>query len=183
MDDSNELVERTHSYKYFIAQKTAQKDQIFLKKIEYEWRRLKGHNRDEWPYSDAEKNLTRVNNGWLLSGETKFQLHFFGNPLELWTEEEALPKYGIQVKPWRKGSSGVKELSDFVMSQVVSLKINIIFNLKIDFKINSIKLKSFDESQIVSDQVNGTFNALNDSNVYTSFRIRSYENPTNLVPF
>ena len=46
--------------------------------------------------------------------------------------------------------------------------------------INFPILQDFDESQYFNNK-NSKFNALNDSNVYSSFRFRSHDNPTNIV--
>ncbi len=43
-----------------------------------------------------------------------------------------------------------------------------------------MKLKDFDETKYVKGKMS-SFNALNERNVYSSFRFRSYEEPTNII--
>ena len=82
---------------------------------------------DKWPYINDENKLVRIDNGWLLNGETEVQFHFYDKPLQMWTDDEhettATTKktpYSIIIKPFRKnGTSGLIELTDFVYNRSV----------------------------------------------------------------
>lgn len=151
-------------YKYFIAQKTSQTDKVFLKQVENGRRKVVVDLdsivliKDKWPYyENDEKKPARVDLGWLLKDENEIQFHFYDNPLQLWNVDETEKKqYIIEIKPM-KAANGLIELNDYTLSHL-----------------------DFDESQYFNNK-NSKFNALNDSNVYSSFRFRSHENPTNIV--
>jgi len=118
-------------YKYFIAQKTSQKDQLFIKQVENSWRALVIDTtaivliNDKWPYyeNDGQKP-GRIDQGWLLNGENEIQLHFYDNPLQLWNvAEEDMKQYAIEIKPM-KAANGLIELKDYTINHVV-IRINL----------------------------------------------------------
>lgn len=151
-------------YKYFIAQKTSQKDKHHLKLVEFTQRKLYLDTNaiiltdDKWPYYDNNSlKPGRVDQGWLLNEENEIQFHFFDSPLQLWNAKENDKRnFTIEIKPM-KAANGLIELKDY-----------------------SLQHLDFDESQYINGK-STKFNALNHSNVYSSFRFRSYEQPTNIV--
>lgn len=159
-----QLVDEQVQYKYFIAQKMSnQKDtRVFLKQVEYNPRQLELANSnllsheviDKWPLFDQENRQSRIDHGWLLSGENEFRFHFFNNPLQLWHVDSKNLCYDIT--PW-KANYGLHELKDF-----------------------NTYSADFDEHQIVNDK-RTKFNAFNLPNVYSSYRIRTHEIPSDLL--
>lgn len=151
-------------YKYFIAQKTSKNNKIFLKKVENSKRKLTVDLNgiilinDKWPhYENDDQKPGRIDLGWLLKGENEIQFHFYDNPLQLWNEDEENKKnYFIEIKPM-KAANGLIELKDYTLNHL-----------------------DFDESHYLNNKMS-KFNALNNSNVYSSYRFRSHENPTNIV--
>jgi hypothetical protein len=162
-------------YKYFIAQPAGgpnnQPGRMFIKQVEYSYRNieLKEHTtnsfdeeiyiNDKWPQADKDGNLCRIDDGWLLSGQHELQFHFYSEPLQLFLPElkSEKPLY-FEIIPWRAGA-GLQQLDNY-----------------------TIKSADFDENQIVYDQPrNNVFNALNNTSIYSTFRIRTYEKPNNLV--
>lgn len=165
VNDPSELSElESIHYKYFIAQKTSQKDKMFLKQIEFGWRKFTIDSNaillinDKWPYYDEDvEKPVRVDQGWLLKEENEIQFHFYDNPLQLWNVDESkLKNYAIEIKPM-KAANGLIELKDYTLSHL-----------------------DFDETQYIKGKMT-KFNALNSPNVYSSFRFRSHEKPTNII--
>lgn len=128
--------------------------QIFLKQIEYNFRELakpqslidnptgpfdKIEINDKWPLviekssqqdtaatatTTPNAKLNRIDNGWLLEGENEFQFHFFNNPIQLWSQGVSNAKnLCVNIVPWI-ASSGLYELKDYAISQVVIKHLN-----------------------------------------------------------
>lgn len=163
VDDASEMNEEIH-YKYFVAQKTSNKDKMFLKLVENRWRKLSIDTsgimlvNDKWPYYEEDGSKpVRIDQGWLLKDENEIQFHFYDNPLQLWNDDDENKKqYAIEIKPMKK-ANGLIEFKDYTLNHM-----------------------DFDESHYVIGKMT-KFNALNNSKVYSSFRFRSYEQPTNIV--
>lgn len=157
-------------YKYFVGQKTidmAQSEKLFLKQVEYNWRKLENtmmnpsieqikpviQTIDNWPLFNEEDNKKRIDHGWLINNENEFRFHFYGNPCQLWLTTN--PVY-IEIIPWTT-SSGLRQLQDYCVSNV-----------------------NFNEVKMVENEKT-SFNAFNHSDVYTTFRMRTFEKPSNLL--
>lgn len=129
----------TQNYKYFFAQKTyLGKDKVFLKQVEYAWRKIPIYEtgssdydessielNDKWPGGEAVldgavKLNNRVDFGWLSNGENEFQFHFYSNPIQLWTPMLEQKNYWIDIKPWRT-LNGLYELKDYVLNYLVTI--------------------------------------------------------------
>lgn len=115
------------NYKYFIAQKTSQKDKVFLKQVENSWRTLNVDPtaivliNDKWPYYENDgQRPARIDQGWLLKDENEIRLHFYDNPLQLWNVEDVDKKaYAYEIKPM-KAANGLIELTDYTISHLVN---------------------------------------------------------------
>lgn len=125
--DESQLNEESLTYKYFIAQKTTDKKRLFLKHVEHVLRKLTLNSNlvvcsDKWPFVNEENKLVRVDSGWLQSGENEIQFHFFDAPLQLWNAEsdEKRNSYGVVIRPLRKTSNGLVELTDYAINRSVS---------------------------------------------------------------
>ena len=125
--DESQLADDSLTYKYFIAQKTSDK-RVFLKQVEHVLRKLNLSSNlvicsDKWPFVNEENKVVRVDSGWLLSGENEIQFHFFDAPLQLWNDDSEGKKrtYAVIIKPMRKTTTGLAELTDYAFNRSVSL--------------------------------------------------------------
>jgi len=145
------------NYKYFIGQKCLDKTKarMFLKQIEYTWRKLKLNStskiltpsnsassqpstkiieiNDKWGVHLDEEGVTvqtRTDSGWLLENENEIQFHFFRSPMQLWSCNLSQKPLDIKIIPF-KTNNGLNELKDFAFNRVVIIfsfeKINISF--------------------------------------------------------
>ena len=132
------------NYKYFIGQKCIDntKSRMFLKQVEYTWRKLNLNAlpsspltvasssgskiveiNDKWGIQVDEEGATiqiRTDNGWLLDNENEIQFHFFRSPIQLWSCNLSQKPLDIKIIPF-KTNNGLAEMKDFAFNRVVSL--------------------------------------------------------------
>jgi hypothetical protein len=135
------------NYKYFIGQKCLDKtkSRMFLKQIEYTWRKLKLNStelnhlpsstplliqsstkktieiNDKWGVQVDEEGATvqiRTDSGWLLDNENEIQFHFFRSPMQIWSCNLSQKPLDIKIIPFRT-NNGLDELKDFAFNRVV----------------------------------------------------------------
>lgn len=167
-------------YKYFVAQRTndiTQGERFFLKQVEYNWRTLSKRGldskmqstnninimktNDQWPLYDDEDKKKRIDHGWLLNNENEFQFHFYASPCQLWLSSKPV---SIEIIPWTT-LSGLNQLKDFYSTQM-------------DFTENEIS----DLNKMKGDKTEkNPLNAFNNPDVYSSYRIRTFEKPSTLL--
>jgi glycerophosphocholine phosphodiesterase GPCPD1 len=185
--DSNEFTsmasDKPIHYKYFIGQKCIDKtkSRMFLKQVEYTWRKLNLNGssatittpsptsltassilieiNDKWGVLSTDENNNshvRIDHGWLLNNENEIQFHFFGNPIQLWSCNLSQKPLNIKIIPFRT-NNGMSDLKDFALNIV-----------------------NFDDKHLICEK-NTAFNAFNNADVYASYRIRTFEKPTDLL--
>lgn len=131
------------NYKYFIGQKCLDKtkSKMFLKQIEYTWRKLKLNTKesisppnsliqsskkiieisDKWGVQVDEEGANvqiRTDSGWLLDNENEIQFHFFRSPMQIWSCNLSQKPLDIKIIPFRT-NNGLDELKDFAFNRVV----------------------------------------------------------------
>jgi glycerophosphocholine phosphodiesterase GPCPD1 len=163
------------NYKYFIGQKCLDKSKsrMFLKQVEYTWRKLNLNAasadnllptidiNDKWGYhlnddqTGAAYTQIRIDAGWLLENENETQFHFYESPLQLWSCNLSNKPVDLKIIPF-KTNKGMTELKDYAYLGV-----------------------NFDDKHI--SETKTTYNAFNGPEVYASYRIRTFEQPKDLL--